>query len=243
VTKVGKAIGVCLLSLLAACATQAPPRFVYFDRQSHRAGVAAGRRPGHIYMFRGIIWAVTMGVDAFARELREKGFDAHAYGGLIVRLSDDVLGHTVAANIERDYADPAKREPLVLVAYSSGAVTAVAIARRLNRLHIPVDLLVTLDPTVSEVVPSNVRTCLNYYERTVPGVVLFSGTLMRASAGVKLENIRLNEPNHFTIDESSAMKADVTARIAELSSTADNPDPRTAGRPKARVTETRHTRR
>jgi thioesterase domain-containing protein len=191
------AIGVCLLSLLAGCATG-----------SNRTAAPARQRAGHIYMFRGLIGPIATGVDAFSRELRTKGFDAHAY--------EDVLGHFVAAKIERDYAGAAKREPLVLVGYSSGAVTAVAIARRLNRLHIPVDLLVTLDPTVSEVVPSNVRTCLNYYERTVPGVILLSGTLMRAGAGVKLENIRLNEPNHFTIDESPAMKAAVTARIVEL---------------------------
>jgi hypothetical protein len=61
--------------------------------------------------------------------------------------------------------------------------------------------------------------------------------MMRAGAGVNLENIRLNEPNHFTIDESPAMKAAVTARIAELSSTEHNPDSRTPGRPKARVTQ------
>ena len=214
------AFAVCLLSLLAACATRTPPRFVYFDRPSDRAGVAAGRRPGHIYMFRGIIWAITLGVDAFAQELREKGFDAHAYGGLIVRASEDVVGHTVAAKIESDYADPAKREPIVIIGYSSGTVTAVAMARHLNRLHIPVDLLVTIDPEVSETVPPNVRTCLNYYERKVPGVLLFSGTMMHAPSGVELQNIRLFQPNHLTIDENPVMKASVTAWIVDLSSRA-----------------------
>jgi thioesterase domain-containing protein len=215
------AIGIFLLVLSTGCATE--PR---------RTISAPPRRPGHVYMFRGLIGPIATGVDAFSRELRTKGFDAHAY--------EDVLGHFVAAKIERDYAGAAKGEPLVLVGYSSGAVTAVAIARRLNRLHIPVDLLVTLDPTVSEVVPSNVRACLNYYERTVPGVILLSGTMMRAGAGVNLENIRLAEPNHFTIDESPVMKTAVTALIAELSSAEHNSDPRMAGRPKARVTQTPH---
>jgi len=211
------AVAVSLLSLLAACATQAG-----------RTATARGRRPGHIYMFRGAIGPIASGVDGFSRELRAKGFDAHAYEG--------ILGEIVGDKIERYYADPAKREPVVLVGYSTGAVIAVAIARSLNRLHIPVDLLVTLDPAVSEVVPPNVRTCLNYYERRIPGIGLLSGTLMRAGPGVELQNIRMNERNHFTIDKDPVMKTSVTAWIIDLSSTQHNPEPTTPGRVEARTT-------
>ena len=154
-----------------------------------------------------------LGVDAFAAQLRAAGYDANAY--------EDILGHFVAVRIERDYASNARHQPLVLVGYSSGAVTAVAIARRLNRSHIPVDLLVTLDPALPEVVPGNVRVCLNYYERIIPGLPLLSGTMMKAEKPVTLQNVRLKQSNHLTIDESPEMKTAVTARIAILSATAN----------------------
>src|SRR3954469_10809048 len=168
---------ICLLSL-AAYAT---------DR-----GGAPAKPCGHIYMCRGILDILTFGLDDFSRELREAGFEATCY--------TNIWGSAIATRIERNYAKPGRHEPLVLVGYSSGVVTAVAIAKRLNQSHIPVDLLVTIDPVISEIVPANVRACVNFYERTVPGVVLLSGTMMHAEPGMDLENIRLPDSNHFTVN-------------------------------------------
>lgn len=187
---------ICLLSL-AACATD-------------RAGTP--RSCGHVYMFRGLVDILSLGVDDFSRELREAGFESTAY--------TDAWGPAIAARIERDYAKRGKHEPLVLIGYSSGVVPAVAIAKRLNQSHIPVDLLVTLDPAVSQTAPANVRSCVNYYERIIPGVLFLSGTKMRAEPGVQLENIRLSGllVNHFTVDQNREMRAAVIARISSLCS-------------------------
>ncbi|HEY2124761.1 MAG TPA: hypothetical protein VGG94_04780, partial [Chthoniobacterales bacterium] len=174
------------------------------------SGTSTPSRVGQIYMFRGVIGAMTPCVTDFSRQLRAAGFNAFSY--------EDFLGHSIVLEIERNYARSPQHEPLVLVGYSSGSVTAVAIARRLNRSHIPVDLLVTLDPLASETVPENVRVCLNYYKQTIPGVSVLSGTTMKAEPAVRLENIKLKTGNHFWLLESPEVNAAVTAPIAALCS-------------------------
>src|SRR4051812_16466142 len=183
----------CALIFLAGCQT---------DRSAARVNLR-----GHIYLFRGFADA-SFGLDGFAQDLRGSGFNA--------TCNSDGWGHVIAERIERDYAKVSGREPLILIGYSTGSVTAVAIAKRLNQTHIPVDLLVTLDPVISETVPGNVGTCLNYYEQLVPGVTLLSGTMMRAEPSVKLQNIKLTRSSHFTINVNPEMRSAVTAQIAAL---------------------------
>jgi len=167
-------------------------------------------RTGQIYLFRGLIGLMTPSMDQFARELRVAGFSAFSY--------EDVLGHSVVVKIERDCARAGEHEPIILLGYSSGSVTALAIAKRLHRSHIPVDLLITLDPPVSETVPENVRVCLNFYVRMLPGVLLLSGARIKAGPTVQLENIQITNANHFTLGENPEMKAAVTARIVSVCS-------------------------
>ena len=176
--------------------------------EPHQPIPASFERAGHVYMFRGLVDFMSLGIDEFMGELRSAGINAAVYS--------DLLGAVVAARIEREYAHASTHEPVILLGYSSGVETVVSVARRLNRSHIPVVLLVTLDPPVPATVPPNVRSCMNYYERTVPGVLLLSGSAMRAQSPTEIENIRLNQSNHFTVDESREMRAAVLARIKEL---------------------------
>src|SRR3981081_598901 len=76
-------------------------------------------RTGQIYLFRGLIGLMTPSMDQFARELRTAGFSAFSY--------EDVLGHLVVGKSERDYARAGEHEPIILLGYSSGAVTALPI--------------------------------------------------------------------------------------------------------------------
>lgn len=185
----------CALVFLAGCET---------DRSPARLS-----RCGRIYMFRGFA-GLEFGLDSFGRELRRSGFNATCY--------QDEWGPVIAERIERDYAKGSRHEPLVLIGYSTGSVTVVGIAKRLKRSHIPVDLLVILDPVIPETVPGNVRMCVNYYEQIVPGVGLLSGTLMRAEAGVTLDNAKVNYSSHFTLNGNPQVRSEVTAQIAALCS-------------------------
>jgi len=198
---------VCLIAplifLLAACA--GTPRY----------GTGAKQRVGRVYMFRGLIGLLTSGVDKFDRELRAEGFCAAAY--------EDIQSGFVANQIGRAWESERTHEPLILIGYSAGADAALAIARQLDREHIPVDLVVTLDPMVRTTVTSNVRVCENYYETIITGLPLFSGRRLDAAPSVQLTNINVGHSNvgegmvnHFNLDEQRKLKAAVTAHMEKI---------------------------
>ncbi len=56
------------------------------------------------------------------------------------------------------------RSGLILIGFSYGADDVILIARRLNEMHRPVDLLITIDPVTPAAVPGNVKQCVNFYE-------------------------------------------------------------------------------
>lgn len=166
--------------------------------------LGAPARVGHVYLFRGVWDLLCFGVDTFTRDARAEGFEAATF-------SD-----TQGDEVERLIKNQGTGEPIIIIGYSTGVPTSIHLARRLERSHIAVDLLVTLDPPTGIEAPGNVKWCVNYYERTIPGLILFSGTRMRAKPGVKLENVRINEPNHFTLDESKQVHDEVIARMKTI---------------------------
>src|SRR5204863_2220844 len=88
----------------------------------------SAERIGHVYMFRGIIDFITFGVDGFMRKLRAAGFNTSVYSY--------TLEDTVAIRIAREYAQSTTHEPLILVGYSTGAKSAIIVAKSLSLSHI-----------------------------------------------------------------------------------------------------------
>jgi pimeloyl-ACP methyl ester carboxylesterase len=88
------------------------------------------------------------------------------------RLNDELQSSGVHATVYReeqwkDVADAllANRPPsILLVGFSYGADDVVSISRRLGENHLPVLLLITIDPVTPDAVPSNVVRCVNFYE-------------------------------------------------------------------------------
>ena len=90
-------------------------------------------------------------MDKLTAELKNDGFSAEAF-------REEQWG---------DIADGLKnhhQQPLVLIGFSYGADDVILIARRLNEIHAPVDLLITIDPVTPAEIPANVKTCVNFYE-------------------------------------------------------------------------------
>jgi hypothetical protein len=165
------------------------------------------QRAGRIFLVRGILTPVCLGVDKLARDLQAKGLAASVHS--------HVQAGEIARTIERKHAE-GNREPLVLIGYSTGCGTVQSIARRLQCSNIPVDLLITIDPLPIQIapIPANVRKGLNYYHRHVPGVLLLSGRAMTAEnpqvtslINVDFTRSEMREPflNHFTMDEQPAI--------------------------------------
>ena len=130
-----------------------------------------------VYMLGGML-NISSGLRVLAVKLTQRGIAATVYE------SEDP--DIVAEEIMRDYQNKKVRQ-IVLVGYSAGAGAAVLIAGRLNRVRMPVALLVTLDPVAVFTVPDNVKSAVNFYVR--------SALLVGAS------NVKVNAPGigHLSI--------------------------------------------
>lgn len=182
-------------------------------------GTGSTLRTGRVYLIRGIFTPVCLGIDKLTRQLKASGLKAsvHSY----VQAGD------IAKRIENKQAAGEQKEPLGIVGYSTGGNTAIALAKRLARSNIPVDLLVTIDllPMTSARVPPNVRQCLNYHEALIPGIPLLAGGKIAAEQpeATKLENINFRRSplrrgfvHHFNMDEQPGITLTVQNLLLEL---------------------------
>lgn len=199
------------------------------------APAAQSSRAGRTYLVRGIFTPVCLGIDRMARELRSDGLDASAHSY--------VQANEIVQTIEKARAT-GKREPIVLIGYSTGSNTVYGLAKSLGRAGIPVDLLVSIDPLPSSSarVPANVRRAVNYYHRIVPGIPLLAGRAASAEDPIatRLENIdfaREGHPrgflNHFNMDEQPEIVAAVRKLALETCPPRDarKPQPTSASSP------------
>jgi len=114
------------------------------------------RRPGRVYLLRGLINIYSLGMDSLAGKLRAENIDARvapwmSYGGL-------------ARQLIRDYRS-GNHEPICLIGHSQGVDHALSVARSLQEERIPVDLIVSLDEWLSHEIPSNVDRVVTIHKR------------------------------------------------------------------------------
>lgn len=197
-----------LLVGLAGCSSTGTPT----------VGTNAPGRSGRIYLVRGILTPVCLGVDKLNKELQAEGLasSVHSY----------LQAGEIAGAIERSRRE-GNNEPIILIGYSTGCGTVFSIARRLERSNIPVDLLVTIEPLPASDsrVPSNVRTCLNYYQRGKTALPLLSGRPVTAEnpQATSLVNVNFTDSplrrggiNHFNMDEQPAISEVIRSHLREL---------------------------
>lgn len=170
------------------------------------AGVASAAS-AHVYLMRGI-FNVSVGLDAIAARLAQRGIAASVYG-------DEAAG-AVAAEAARAYAGGVRS--IILVGHSLGGGAAVSAARQLGASGVPVALMMLLDPVGAAGVPSNVRRVINLY------VGVRGGRAVGAEAGFRgsLNNLDLSNdpahPDHMTIQSSPAMQDRIIAYIRSAAS-------------------------
>ncbi|MBI2785809.1 MAG: hypothetical protein HYX60_05685 [Legionella longbeachae] len=116
--------------------------------------------------------------------------------------------------------------PIILVGHSLGANEQIKVARNLNKLGIPVDLLVTVDAVSQSIVPPNVKHAMNFYK---PGFVpMFSGLKLKAvnSENTNIDNINVTKlkditVNHFTIDKDPIVQVMIMDEVKKVLSNAN----------------------
>ncbi len=166
----------------------------------------AGGRAGTTYLVRGWMGIFSGGMDRLSEEIGQAGVNARIY-------QHDQCAELAKTMVER-YRSSNAREPICMIGHSFGSDDALIIARELDKVGVPVDLIITMDAVNETVVPKNVKLCVNYWQ---PGIFGSSNFLRGipltqepGSAG-KLYNVNLfeegkdlREPttNHINIDEA-----------------------------------------
>jgi hypothetical protein len=133
---VGRWTFVFLFLLISGCARLAP---------------GPVNSPAAICLIRGFQDWYSTGIGKLTADLKTDGQNAQAYREeQWSDLADSLTNH------------PEPR--LILIGFSYGADDVILIARRLNDHHLPVDLLITIDPVTPADLPANIKKCVNFYQ-------------------------------------------------------------------------------
>ena len=176
----------------------------------------------HAYLLRGWFGVFSTGMDELAGELKAQGIKANAIGHLSWK--------STVSKIVEDRAS-CKLGALVLVGHSQGAINAIEIARALESHKIPVDLLVTLVPSMQNGVPANVLRALNFYQNPGWGAPLRADGDFRG----KLSNIDLASDltvTHITIDKNARVQAEIMSAALAIPKSREGSQPKESSKTK-----------
>lgn len=176
--------------------------------QSANAQSAKGG-PVKVYMVRGFMGVFSTGLDELAATLQKKGIATEVYGHL--------SGGAIRAKIRKQHTGKPKL-PLVLVGHSFGGNAALQVAALLEQDNIPVDLVVTIDPTKGGPLAGNVRRYVNYYiSANVLGTKLAGGGVKSS----RVRNIDIRDRSeiidsgtgHWTMTSDDVIQSEILSEI------------------------------
>jgi hypothetical protein len=178
-------------------------------------------KAGNVYLLRGFIGIWSTGIDQLGAEINQLGIRATVYRCEQWReLTDAIL---------EKYKDQKSTEPLIIIGHSWGADHALDLAHELEAAHIPIDLIITLDPVTPPTVPGNVRWCHNVYQTNGfwQPIPYFRGVALDKEKGStgKLENLNIRkdrtdllEPDtdHYNIEKNVKIHKEVIMQLQKV---------------------------
>jgi hypothetical protein len=167
---------------------------------------------GRVYLFRGALGPIfSRGMDSLADRIERAGVTASVYEFTICSL--------IADSAIRAYRkDPA---PISLIGHSMGGYCALKFAEMLEAEHIPVSLVVTIDPAhVTSDVPLNVERYINIF---LSDSVLGGGDVkpVQGYQGhyASLDLSQLKDVTHINIDKMGSLHEQLVTKIVQISTT------------------------
>ena len=160
----------------------------------------------HAYLMRGLMNVFSLGMDQLAVLIARHGIEASVHNHA---EADPVVSEIAARYSAGD------RGPIILIGHSLGADAVMTMPQSLDRVGIPVALVVPFDGTDSYAAPKNVACVLNITQRTY--AYMHSGTGFHG----ELTNVNVSgEPgiDHFTIDKSPQLQALVMKSVLQAAS-------------------------
>ncbi len=187
------------------------------DKQIQAIDNAQDAKPGRIYLMRGLCGVLSMGMNDFAQQLAKKtqlrtaSFAYYRGEHLVADLIEQQRLHKLSA-------------PLILIGHSLGADETIIVAKKLQQHHIPVDLIISLDPVKSRPIPGNVKHVVNVYiGNTFQGMRAIVGSPLKAVTPNKtlVENYNLSadQPfknhgiNHYNMTKNKQLRSWLLAQI------------------------------
>jgi pimeloyl-ACP methyl ester carboxylesterase len=167
---------------------------------------------GRAYLFRGIAGLIySRGMDKLADRIHRTGVPTS--------VDTYLMWRPVADQAIRDYRrDP---QPIILIGHSMGGDACLAFAEMLNAADIPVNLLVTYDPSrLAEDVPPNVERYINIFQSSN---VMGGGNVVQGSrfhghyASYNLKDH--SEIIHINIEKADRIQEQLVSKVVELAST------------------------
>ncbi len=167
---------------------------------------------GRAYLFRGIAGLIySRGMDKLAERIQRIGVPAS--------VDTYLMWRPVVDQAIRDYhRDP---QPIILIGHSMGGDSALAFAETLNAANIPVNLLVTYDPSrIADDVPPNVERYINIFQSSnmLGGGNVVQG--LRFHGHYASYNLKdHSEIIHINIEKTDRIQEQLVAKVAELAAT------------------------
>lgn len=177
-------------------------------------GIKVDKKLGEVHTMRGGLGVFSKGMNQLKTAATER-YHVPASSSMWYNAGD------VSRSIVDYYYKNPNHRPIILIGHSLGANEQIKVARNLDKLGIPVALLVTVDAVSQTRVPGNVQHALNIYK---PGFVpMFSGLKLKAvnPSSTRIDNINVNElknihVNHFTIDKDEKLKEIILTEVEKV---------------------------
>ena len=193
-TKTLAALILCLFSIfITGCIDLA----ANYSREKKAALNKTKYGKGQIYSMRGGLGGVfSIGMNRLEDTFEDK-YHIHA------KSTTWFKAYSLSENIIKRYKAHEINGPIILIGHSLGANDQIKVAKNLEREHIPVALLLTIDAVSPLPVPPNVKEVYNIYKPSY--IPFFSGQKINAmnSTVTKVTNQNVSNMgahvNHWTI--------------------------------------------
>ncbi|MCP4073811.1 MAG: hypothetical protein GY742_19105, partial [Hyphomicrobiales bacterium] len=167
------------------------------------------KRPGEVYLVRGLANIFSLGLDTSAKEYSKMGIENCVVNHKHWRsIADDVVERNRKGQVSF---------PIVIIGHSLGANVTPQLATLIGKHNIEVSYAVMLDPVEPTSVGKNVKKISNYY---IPKSNKNKKLSPKADFNGVLENIDVSKFggfDHFNIDEDKRLRKAMFTYTLELS--------------------------
>ena len=156
------------------------------------------KRPGEVYLLRGLANIFSLGLDSTGKHFTKLGIENCVFNHKQWRtLADDIVERAAKGQLSK---------PIVIIGHSLGAGVAPKMATLIGKYGIDVSYVVMMDPVEKTSAGKNIQRIVNYY---LPKKRVDNRIFPKKSFGGVIENVNvkvLGGFDHFNIDENKSLK-------------------------------------